>query len=59
MTGSGFYTLEEAEERIAELQMEETDLKDSSVKPQSERKINDNIVKEVSTDLYANSLKNF
>lgn len=39
MTGSGFYTLEEAKERIAELREEISNLKDSLSKIQSEQKI--------------------
>lgn len=59
MTGSGFYTPEEAKERIAELRMEETDLKDSLAKLLSEQKVNDNFVKEVSADFIREQLKEF
>src|SRR5699024_9240720 len=59
MTGSGFYTSEEAKERIAEFRMEETDLKDSLARLLSEQKINDNIVKEVSADFIREQLKEF
>lgn len=59
MTGSGFYTPEEAKERITELRLEETDLKDSLAKLLSEQKINDNIVKEISADFIREQLKEF
>ncbi|WP_143695746.1 hypothetical protein [Virgibacillus proomii] len=59
MTGSGFYTSEEAKERFAELRMEKTDLKDSLAKLLSEQKVNDILVKEVSTDFIREQLKEF
>ncbi|MBX0319061.1 hypothetical protein [Shouchella clausii] len=59
MTGSGFYTLEEAKERIAELREEISNLKDSLSKILSEQKIKNNMVKEVSTEFIREQLKEF
>ena len=59
MTGSGFYTHQEAKERIAELRVEINDLKDSLVKLQSNLEAKDNMIKEVSTDFIREQLKEF
>ncbi|WP_413377179.1 hypothetical protein [Alkalihalobacillus sp. 1P02AB] len=59
MTGSMFYTPEEAKERITELRMEETDLKDSLAKLLNEQKANNNMVKEISGDFIREQLKEF
>lgn len=59
MTGSGFYTSEEAKERFAELRIEKTDLKDSLAKLLREQKVNDILVKESSKYFILEQLKEF
>ncbi|MFS0594414.1 recombinase family protein [Cytobacillus horneckiae] len=59
MTGSGFYTPQEAKERIAELRVEIIDLKDSLAKLQSDKDVKDTMVKEVSTDFIRTQLQEF
>ena len=59
MTGSGFYTPQEAKERIAELRVEINDLKDSFAKLQSNNEVKDNMVKEVSKDFIRTQLQEF
>ncbi len=59
MTGSGFYTPQEAKERIAELRVEINDLKDSLAKLQSDKEVKDTMVKEVSTDFIRTQLQEF
>lgn len=59
MTGSGFYTHQEAKERIAEIREEINDLKDSFAKLQSNNEVKDNIVKEVSKDFIRTQLQEF
>ncbi|ASN03847.1 hypothetical protein [Virgibacillus necropolis] len=59
MTGSGFYTHQEAKERIAELREEVSNLKDSLSKIQSEQEIKNNMVKEVSADFIREQLREF
>lgn len=59
MTGSGFYTEEEAKERINELREEITDLEDSLVKIQKDQVSKDNFVKQVSPELIRTQLEEF
>ena len=59
MTGSGFYTPQEAKERIAELRVEINDLKNSLAKLQSDKEVKDTMVKEVSTDFIRTQLQEF
>ncbi|MCG3417548.1 hypothetical protein [Oceanobacillus jordanicus] len=59
ITGSGFYTREEAKIRIAELREEEYDLKHTLSKLQNTQETNENIMKEVSTDFLKEQLKEF
>ncbi len=59
MTGSGFYTHQEAKKRIAELRVEINDLKDSLAKLRSDKEVKDNMVKEVSTDFIRTQLQEF
>lgn len=59
MTGSGFYTPQEAKVRIAELRVEINDLKDSLAKLQSNQVANDNMVKEVRADFIRTQLQEF
>ncbi|MFD1337093.1 hypothetical protein ACFQ4N_16240 [Oceanobacillus iheyensis] len=59
MTGSGFYTHQEAKERITEIREEVSNLKDSLSKIQSEQEIKNNMVREVHTDFIREQLKEF
>src|SRR5699024_8971889 len=59
MIGSGFYTEEEAKERITELREEVNDLKDSLTKLQKDHGSKDTFVKQINSDLIRKQLEEF